>query len=346
MRNRSGTNSFRPCLFQLERRDVPSATVDLTTVGSSGTINGALFQQANAQPTGTGVIDSFLRIQGSGVERGYNTDARGLQFDENKSPQFTRSLRLNDVPVVVVDGVAYRQFLLDINQKASAPLLSLDELKIYLGDRGNLKGYDFTSGKLAGLDAVYNLDAGSDHSVLMNYSLNHGSGSGDVFVLIPNSLFASSNANPYVYLYSTFGQTAAANSGFEEWAVLPKAASPAPGSLSGKVYFDANLDNSYTNGDAVISGVTITLSGTDDQGNVVLLSVMTDANGNYSFLNLRPGTYTITETQPDGYDDGEDTLGSLGGVDIVDDTFSNIVLLAGQNGVNYNFGEIKAVPNT
>jgi hypothetical protein len=345
MRTHSGPHSFRPSLFILEGRDVPSATVDLTTAGSSGEINGALFQQADAQPTGTGVIQSFVRIQGTGVERGYNTDARGLQFDENSSPKFTRSLQLNDVPVVLVNGVAYRQFLLDINQKASAPLLSLDELKIFLGDKGNLKGYDTNTGKLAGLDAVYNMDAGANNSVLMNYSLNHGSGSGDVFVLIPNQLFQSATANPYVYLYSTFGQTAAANSGFEEWAVLPKTDTTALGSLSGKVYLDAYPNGYYNDNEPGIAGVTITLTGFDNQGHAVSLSTVTDANGNYSFLYLKPGTYTITETQPQNYDDGSETVGSLGG-DVSQDIFMNIALTAGLNGVNYNFGELDGVPNS
>ena len=330
---------FRPSLDRLEGRDVPSASVDLTTLGSSGEVNGALFQQSDDQPTGSGHISSFLRLQGSGVERGYNTDARPLQFNENSSPAFTRSLRLADVPVVIVNGVAYREFLLDINQKASAPLLSLDELKIFLGDRGNLTGYDGATGRLAGLDAAYNLDANGDHSILMNYSLNHGSGSGDVSVLIPDRLFAASSANPYVYLYSTFGQTAAANSGFEEWAVKPKTDVSALGGFAGKVYYDANRNGVFNEGETGIGGTYITLSGIDDRGNAVHLTAITDANGNYAFNGLRPGLYTITESQPLGYEDGLDSIGTLGG-ELGADLFANIQLRAGQYGLGYNFGEV------
>src|SRR5262245_21293305 len=112
------------------------STVDLTAAGANGAINGALFQQCDAQPTGTGYIRSFVRVQGANagasVEHGYNTDARPLQFDENNSPQFTRSLRLGDVPLTSNGGTLYREFLLDINQKSSAPLLSLAELRIYV----------------------------------------------------------------------------------------------------------------------------------------------------------------------------------------------------------------------
>ena len=330
--------SFRPSLETLDGRDVPSATLDLTARGSGGQVNAALFEQSDAQPTGTGRISSFVRIQGSGVESGYNTDARPLQFQEKTGPKFTRSLKLSDVPVTVVNGVGYRQLLLDINQTAASTLLSLDELKVFLGDRGNLSGYDGAGGKLAGLDAAYDLDAVGDNTVLMNYSLNHGSGSGDLTVSIPDALFGSAVADPYVYLYSSFGRTAGGNAGFEEWAVLPKTDVSALGSLAGRVYYDANNDGLFGAGDAGLAGVFITLTGTDDLGRAVSLTAVTDAAGNYRFAALRPGTYTLTETQPANYTDGIDTLGSLGGV-LGNDIFSNIVLRANQNGIGYDFAE-------
>src|SRR3954471_17682795 len=76
-------------------------TVDLTTAGASGTINGALYQQNTSQPSGTGFIDSFLRIEktgGGGAEQGYNTDFRPVEFDEKTDHNFTRSIRVSDVP--------------------------------------------------------------------------------------------------------------------------------------------------------------------------------------------------------------------------------------------------------
>src|SRR4051812_2312785 len=110
----------RPQIEHLEDRSVP-AVVDLTHHGAIDSANGAIFRQYDAQPTGTGVINSFVRIQTpnakSTVQQGYNTDHRPVQFDENPSPQFTRLLRLDDVPEVDIGGVKYREFLLDINQK-------------------------------------------------------------------------------------------------------------------------------------------------------------------------------------------------------------------------------------
>ena len=79
-------------------------TLDLTRSGASGYINGAYFVQGNFASAGTGAIDSFVRIQTHrAVERGFNTDARLLPYDENNSPQYTRSLLLADVPVVSIN---------------------------------------------------------------------------------------------------------------------------------------------------------------------------------------------------------------------------------------------------
>src|SRR5262245_18026128 len=102
-------------LETFEQRLVPATLIDLTHAGDQSNAGDAVVMQTDAQPTGTGYIRSFLRIQGpsngSGdFEQGYNTDARPLQFDENKSPQFTRSLTANLVPTVVIGDVTYREF--------------------------------------------------------------------------------------------------------------------------------------------------------------------------------------------------------------------------------------------
>lgn len=68
---------------------------------------------------------------------------------------------------------------------------------------------------------IYDLDVGvNGNSVIeLNYKLNHGSGSGDMFAYIRNDLFVvPSAAYQYVYLYSAFGNPNPNNDGFEEWA--------------------------------------------------------------------------------------------------------------------------------
>src|SRR5207244_5964348 len=72
-------------------------------------------------------------------------------------------------------------------------------------------------------------------------------------------------------------------------------------SLSGVVFVDFNDDGQVDFGEKGIAGVAIALAGTDDLGHAVNLQQLTDADGFYAFLNLRPGSYTLTETQPAGY---------------------------------------------
>src|SRR5437868_13020897 len=79
----------------------PEIRHDLTS-GGSVTINNADFVTVDQQPTGSGVIHSFLRIGAAnqGIVEGYNTDGRPLQFDEKSGPTFTRSQRLDDLKIV------------------------------------------------------------------------------------------------------------------------------------------------------------------------------------------------------------------------------------------------------
>ncbi len=114
-----------------------------------------------------------------------------------------------------------------------------------------------------------------------------------------------------------------------------------PSSLCGYVYYDKCNDGTKNSGDPGIACVTITLSGTDYLGNSVSETTTTASDGSYCFMNLVPGTYTLTETQPSGWLDGKDTIGSQGGT-TGNNVFSNIVLGNGVNGVNNNFGELAA----
>ncbi len=111
-----------------------------------------------------------------------------------------------------------------------------------------------------------------------------------------------------------------------------------PASVSGFVYLDRNDDGSVDFDDQSIVGALITLTGTDDLG-PVSRTATTEADGSYSFDDLRPGTYMIQETQPAGFVDGKDTLGTGAGGVVTNDTFSNVSLSQGASGINYNFGE-------
>ncbi len=120
-----------------------------------------------------------------------------------------------------------------------------------------------------------------------------------------------------------------------------------PSVIQGLVWEDFNNDGVANFDETAIENVTVNLTGTDDRGNVVsVVSELTDIEGMYAFIGLRPGDYTITETQPTGFEDGIDVLGTVNdsptpiGTVSANDTFSSVVLPGPESlGMNYNFGE-------
>jgi len=111
-----------------------------------------------------------------------------------------------------------------------------------------------------------------------------------------------------------------------------------PAAVGGFVYVDLNNNGVKAPGDPAIPGTTITLTGTDDRGIAITLSTLTASDGSYQFAALRPGSYTVTETQPAGFLEGQNTLGSLGGTQGNDQFF--ITLGSNDQGTDYNFGEL------
>ena len=200
--------------------------VDLRTTGATGNANGALFYQNVSQPTGTGAYDPFLRLQQSPVEQAFNTDYRtGGQapLDAKSDPNYTRSLTLGSLKAVNVNGTDYYAFSLDIDEPNSGPqrYLSLDQLKLYSADSGNLS--DLSTATLR-----WDMDASMETTVYLDGgALSPGNGADDMQVLIPTSAFAGVDPGKYVYLYSKFGATGGmgadnfdANASFEEWSAL------------------------------------------------------------------------------------------------------------------------------
>lgn len=106
--------------------------------------------------------------------------------------------------------------------------------------------------------------------------------------------------------------------------------------IAGSVYHDADNDGVQDGGETGIAGVTVDLSGT------ATATTTTDINGDYSFTGLAAGTYTVTETQPGTHLDGKEAAGTPAGNITVNDVISAITLTAGQNGSDYDFGELLA----
>lgn len=215
---------------------VADTTCDMTVSGSPDcTVNGAIFSNNNLQSTGTGVIDPFLRVQANGTEQGYNEDYGTPSFDE-KTGIWTHSVPMTELGVTNVGGTDYYQFLLDINQTSANPYLTLNSLELFQSATANPDCGTSVGSCLGTL--AYNLDASGNNSVMLNYNLNSGSGSGDLWAFIPTSDFSGTDG--YLIMYTAFGatpcpegSTCASNDGFEEWTLVANpAAVPEPGSLA------------------------------------------------------------------------------------------------------------------
>lgn len=112
-------------------------------------------------------------------------------------------------------------------------------------------------------------------------------------------------------------------------------------SLSGFVWLDDDNDGNFDANEMPIAGAKITLSWTQS-GTARTSTAYTDQDGRYQFGNLSPSySYKLTESQPSGYTDGKDKLGSSGGT-LSNDMVSSITLAADENATNYNFGERNA----
>ena len=116
-----------------------------------------------------------------------------------------------------------------------------------------------------------------------------------------------------------------------------------PASIAGTVFNDHNNDGIQQSGESGIGGVQIRLTGTDDLGNAVDITVFTQPDGTYTIAGLRPSDatgYALTETQPTSYNDGIDSDGSLSNGDVTtNDVNSSINISSGDAGTGYDFAE-------
>lgn len=80
-----------------------------------------------------------------------------------------------------------------------------------------------------------------------------------------------------------------------------------PKSIGGTVYIDADNDGVIDAGEKRLAGVRVDLTGQTVIGAFAAFTT-TDANGNYSFSGLAPGSYTLTQSQPLYFTSGKDSV--------------------------------------
>ena len=235
--------------------------------------------------SGTGTFNSFVRIQGSPTESGYNTDAtgQGLEFD-TKGGTWTHSILVSDIPVLNISGTNYWELFADINDGNNTELISLNDLEVWFTDDPALTDYPF------GADAVLVYDFEGDITI---NDVNPGSGRGDLRYRIPLTNitipagcdYGNATCETYFVLYNQWGTTDAAHNsdgGFEEWKV--------------KQYPTLKIIKNTVGGDGTF---TFTLTGSPTAPPVTNPSITTvGLTGATPIFIVDPGTYTINEDGP------------------------------------------------
>jgi len=110
-----------------------------------------------------------------------------------------------------------------------------------------------------------------------------------------------------------------------------------PASLSGHVQVDFDGDCVLDPGEFMLPGVVIHLL---DQAGSTIATTQTDINGEFHFTGLAPGVYGLSEEQPIAYLDGDEDVGSAGGLVIDNDLMIDIDLGSGVNAIDYHFCEV------
>ncbi len=114
-----------------------------------------------------------------------------------------------------------------------------------------------------------------------------------------------------------------------------------PATLAGSVFHDMNDNGLREAGETPIGDVVIALR--DSEGQLVATTT-TASDGTYQFGQLPAGSYSVIQSQPTGWTDGKDAAGTVAGESrgvASNDRIDTIRLQPGENGVDFDFGEIR-----
>jgi hypothetical protein len=213
--------------FSIEGTDDESFVEITTNEGAIVQFIGEDSPQGDLGASGSGVYDSFVRLQATGSEQGFNTDAAINPGDtlNTSGGEFTHSMLVSQIPVVEVEGASYWEVFADLNENnsESGRPISLNDFEIWYTDDPSIIDYPFDDPTADG-ELVYDFEG-----EILILDWNSGSGRGDVRYLIPLDQIAipagcdygNAGCDVYFVLYSQWGTTEGYESDatFEEWKV-------------------------------------------------------------------------------------------------------------------------------
>ena len=247
--------------------------------------NGLIIEESSTG-SGTGNYESFLRLASTDAESGYNTEENG-QLD-NKDGIWTHDLFIGNL--VIVDG--YAEIRLDLNeiQSGTKDQITLEDLQLFVGDPAGADFYPGFDGRTPAFDLA--------GSVLLD-DTNHGSGTDDYVIRIPESMLSGGD---YLTLYARFSGS---DDGFEEFRALSTEFVPTPdiGILKETNDRDDECNNIIV-GDPVTWTYTV-----ENNGNITLTNVVVkdDAGTAGDTSDDITATFVGGDTDSDGKLDTNET---------------------------------------
>ena len=281
--------------------EVANKNQSATCITDEGAIVEYIGSSANNQSSGTGTFEPFVRLQASGDQEGFNTDA-AVTLD-TKAGIWTHSIEVAEIPVVDCDGVAGGalcwELFVDINENNSTPKISLNKVEIYYTESPTLTGYPFTIPGANNTSLQYAFSDTGD-AILIN-DVNQGSGRGDLRYLVPLTNITIptgcdygnlAGCDTYFVLYSQWGAvsgTYAADGGFDEWKVKIY---PIPNTTATQVW-NTNGTVDTGNDTTIADGGSVTI-GTGVYDKATITGATADAGGSVSYFYQKENSPTCS----------------------------------------------------
>jgi protocatechuate 3,4-dioxygenase beta subunit len=274
---------------------------------------------ASQTSTNTATVNSYVDPNGGGQQGGLVQDTDTAKVQILPSGATTASLSGYSYLDLDNDGVK--------DDGESAVVGALITLNNGSTTRTDMNGFYLFTGLSAGTYTITQTQPGNYYDGKETVGTNNGGsgGGGTVNNTTVSNTISSVTVNSGNYY-----------SGYNFGELLPT-------DIAGVAYYDLNGDGNRQDTETGRSGISVTLSGTNDFGQTVSVTDTTDSSGRYYFGNLRPSNasgYTITFPTSPG-DVGTSDVGQVSGTTVGTrgtDQITNITLSTGNSGVNYDYG--------
>ena len=321
-----------------------------TTVPAVGSFGGTLecswgVIEANASETVTisvlgeakGTIDNNVEVKSDETDNGWEAN-----LANNTASQDTTLRTRTDVAITkngpgTVALLEDFDFILGVEVVSGGGLAEADDVTVTDSLPANMELTGAPVALVTSGSATSTSCTGAAGGTSFSCDLGTVSSGGQVEITVPVQVTAATSS-PYFrtnfasVTTSSFDQNSANNTDNDSVTVVFS-------SLAGTVYRDFADNAVFDGSDSGVSGITMTLTGTDVDGDAVNRTVTTDGNGDYAFNYLPEGSYTVTRgAVGEAYlSDGQSLDGSEGGGTPSAVVINGIALPEATDATDYDF---------